>query len=157
MRPTLAALLLIVPSALVAQASPLQNVRWLEGCWQMVRGTTTTTERWLAPTNNVMTGDSRTFTNGVERESERLRLFAVGDTLVYESTPSSQAMTQFRATTTTGDEITFANPAHDFPQRIVYRRVGADSIIARIEGDRAGRRRPVVFPYQKVACAGAGR
>lgn len=138
---------------LIAQAGPLQNVRWLEGCWQMVRGSTTTTERWMAPANDAMVGDSRTLANGAERESERLRLFAVGDTLVYESTPSSQTMARFRTTTTTGNEITFANPEHDFPQRIVYRRVGADSLIARIEGDRAGRRQPVTFPYKKVPCS----
>ena len=60
---------------------------------------------------------------------------------------------RFRTTTTTGNEITFANPEHDFPQLIVYRRVGADSLIARIEGDRAGRRQPVTFPYKKVPCS----
>ena len=52
-------------------------------------------------------------------------------------------------------EAMLASPRADSvePQRIVYRRVGADSLIARIEGDRAGRRQPVTFPYRKVSCA----
>jgi catechol 2,3-dioxygenase-like lactoylglutathione lyase family enzyme len=148
-----AAALLVFPVVLGAQNTPIRNVRWLEGCWQLVRGTTTTVERWLAPVNGEMSGESWTIANGAERPGETLRLFARGDTLVYQASPAGQATTQFRTTSSAGDEIVFANPAHDFPQRIVYRRVGADSVIARIEGDRAGRRQPVLYPYAKVPCS----
>src|SRR5262245_58244326 len=95
LRPTL--LLLVIAAAASAQG-PLQSVHWLEGCWQLSRGATTTTERWLAPAANQMTGDSWTLSNGAERESEKLRLFARGDTLVYEATPSGQRLTEFKTT-----------------------------------------------------------
>jgi hypothetical protein len=153
MRAIRTAVLLFLPITASAQGGPLQHVRWLEGCWQLTRATSTTVERWLAPTAGVMAGDSWTLANGVERESEKLRLFARGDTLVYEATPSSQTKTEFRTTAVAGPEIVFANPEHDFPQRIVYRRVGNDSVIARIEGDRAGRRQPVTYAYARVSCA----
>jgi hypothetical protein len=48
--------------------------------------------------------------------------------------------------------ITFSNPAHDFPQRIIYRRAGADSLHARIEGTRNGQPRGVDYAYVRVAC-----
>jgi hypothetical protein len=48
--------------------------------------------------------------------------------------------------------VTFENAKHDFPQRIVYRRHGRDSLIARIEGVRNGRVRGIDFPYARVAC-----
>ncbi len=147
------AALLALPLSLGAQGTPLQNVRWLEGCWQLVRGTTTTVERWFAPSNGEMSGESWTIANGAERPGETLKLFARGDTLVYQASPAGQATTQFRTTASSGAEIVFANPEHDFPQRIVYRRAGSDSVIARIEGDRAGRRQPVSFPYAKVPCS----
>jgi hypothetical protein len=147
------AALLAFPLSLSAQGTPLQNVRWLEGCWQLVRGTTTTVERWLAPANGEMAGESWTIANGSERPGEMLRLLTRGDTLIYQASPAGQATTQFRTTSSTGSEVIFANPEHDFPQRIVYRRVGPDSVIARIEGDRAGRRQPVSYPYAKVACS----
>jgi catechol 2,3-dioxygenase-like lactoylglutathione lyase family enzyme len=145
-------LFLLAAPPLAAQRSRLEDVRWLEGCWQMTRGASLTMERWSAVAQGSMTGESRTRRDGVERESEKLRLFMSGDTLVYEATPSRQAMTRFGSLNTTGAEITFANPAHDFPQRIVYRRVSADSIVARIEGDRDGRRGPVAFAYARILC-----
>ena len=148
-----ALILALVPVAAAAQpAAHLQNVRWLEGCWELTRGATRTVERWSAASGGVMTGESRSVRAGVERESEKLRLFVRGDTLVYEATPSAQRVTEFRATSTAGPEITFANPAHDFPQRIVYRQVSPDSMVARIEGDRDGRRGPVSFPFRRIAC-----
>ena len=46
------------------------------------------------------------------------------------------------------------NLAHDFPQRVGYRRLGGDSLIGWIEGTRDGRARRIDFPYARVACAG---
>jgi hypothetical protein len=109
-------------------------------------------ERWAAPQNGEMAGSSRTFIGGAPRESERLRLFVRGDTFVYNAHPSGQQPTEFRAPSITDRELRFSNSAHDFPQHIVYERVGSDSLIARIEGDRAGRRAPVSYPFRRVEC-----
>jgi hypothetical protein len=49
------------------------------------------------------------------------------------------------------DEVVFENGAHDFPQRIRYRR-GGDMLFARIEGTRDGKVRGVDYPYARVAC-----
>lgn len=136
-----------------AQRASLESVRWLAGCWELSAGNRRVVERWDAPSRGQMSGSSRTLIGGTLRESERLRLFVAADTLVYASHPSSQAPAQFRARTITDHELVFENLAHDFPQRIVYRRAGADSLIARIEGDRDGRRGPVSFPYRRVECA----
>ena len=135
-----------------AQGVSLDRVRWLGGCWELSSGNRRVVERWDAPSRGQMTGSSRTLIGGALRESERLRLFVAADTLVYASHPSNQAPAEFRARTVTDNEVVFENLAHDFPQRIVYRRAGADSLIARIEGDRDGRRGPVSFPYRRVEC-----
>jgi hypothetical protein len=37
-----------------------------------------------------------------------------------------------------GCRAVFANPEHDYPQRIIYWRDGDDSLCARIEGQRDG-------------------
>ena len=52
----------------------------------------------------------------------------------------------------TDSAVTFENLAHDFPQRVMYRRVGGDSLVARVEGTRAGRTRGVDFAYRRAAC-----
>ncbi len=45
----------------------------------------------------------------------------------------------------------FENPAHDFPQRVIYRRLGADAVTGRIEGQIGGQARSVDFPYKRGA------
>lgn len=45
---------------------------------------------------------------------------------------------------------------HDFPQRVGYRLVSPDSLVAYIEGSvpGAGRTRRVEFPYRRAPCGG---
>lgn len=46
----------------------------------------------------------------------------------------------------------FENPNHDFPQRIIYRLVTVDSLVARIEGRIDGKERSSDFPYRRARC-----
>jgi hypothetical protein len=48
----------------------------------------------------------------------------------------------------------FENPAHDFPQRIAYRRLSADSIVARISAERDGKSRGMDIRMKRVSCGG---
>jgi hypothetical protein len=139
---------------LAAQRAPIDTLHWLAGCWTSATSTTTIEEQWMQPRGGSMVGVSRTVTSGRHREHEFLRIFASGDTLVYAAVPSGQQPTEFRAKTISPTEIVFENPAHDFPQRIKYRLASREMLVATIEGDRAGRRQPVVFSYAKSACAG---
>jgi hypothetical protein len=75
-----------------------------------------------------------------------------GDKLLYEAHPSGQASTTFPSIAISGDSVVFELPEHDFPQRVGYTRIGADSLLARIEGTRAGRMRRIPFPYRRVTC-----
>jgi hypothetical protein len=118
----------------------------------MTGGTTTVDEQWMAPAGGAMLGMSRTVVGGRLREYESLRIQAVGDTLVYAASPSGQQPTEFRSSLVRPGEVVFENPAHDFPQRIRYRLSAPTVLVATIEGDRAGRRRPVVFSYSRVPC-----
>jgi hypothetical protein len=156
MRQTIAVSAVVLAS--VTQVSGAQarieSVRWLTACWEAASPTRRIVERWHPAADGVLRGNSRTIAGTREIEGERLRIFAKGDTLVYDAHPSGQARTEFKATGAVGDSIVFQNPAHDFPQRIIYRKTGADSLHARIEGDRAGRRQPVSFNYKRIDCAG---
>src|SRR5688572_22083680 len=149
------AVTLLLLAAPAAAQSPLDRLAWLGGCWRRTAGggAVTIEEQWMAPRGGAMLGVSRTVRNGAVAEYEFLRIFAAGDTLVYDALPSGQARTEFRAHPAgDGAEVVFSNPAHDFPQRVAYRRVGADSIVARIEGTRGGQARAISFPFRRVAC-----
>jgi hypothetical protein len=151
-----ASLNLLTVDAAAAQASRIDELAWLAGCWQLQAGARTTTEMWMPPAGGLMVGGSRTVVGGTAREFEHLRVSARGDTLIYTAIPSGQSETHFRSASVSGSEVVFENRAHDFPQVIRYRRVGADSLIARVEGPGSGgATRAIDFPMARVGCDGA--
>jgi hypothetical protein len=154
MRSALAAIGILIGSTAAAQTRSLADVQWMVGCWERTTRTGKGVELWSAPQGGMMMGVAYAVTDTSVREGEQLRMWVSGDTLVYEAHPSSQARTLYKTTVPVSGEVTFENPQHDFPQRIVYRRVGTDSLIARIEGDRANRMRPITYPFKRGECRG---
>jgi hypothetical protein len=134
----------------------LTRLRWLAGCWELRTATRTTHEQWMAPLGGIMLGMSRTVVRDVAREYETLRIQSGEGGLTYVAQPGGQAPTSFVATSVADTLVVFANPRHDFPQRISYRRrLGSDSLVARIEGERGGALQHITFPMQRVACGDA--
>lgn len=137
---------------------PASQLHWLAGCWERRTSTLLIEEQWLAPRAGVLLGVNRTSRGDSLVGYEFVRIYSRGDTLVFAAQPSGQEPAEFVAGAVTAREVVFENPDHDFPQRIQYRAVGADSLLARIEGSRDGRTRAVDFPYGRVECApAAGR
>lgn len=87
-------------------------------------------------------------TTSVELTVIRLR----GDTVAYHAFPVGQAPAIFPVESLSDSSVVFANAAHDFPQRISYRRVGADSLVARIEGPGEGGVRGFDYHMARAAC-----
>ena len=153
----IAALLMVfavLARPLRAQASPVQQLSWMAGCWRQTNHASgrTIDEQWMAPLGGTMLGMSRTVRGDSVIEYEHLRILERGGHAVFHAEPSGQAPADFEARTVSDSLVTFENPAHDFPQRVIYRRLGRDSVIARIEGARNGRVRGVDFPYTRAAC-----
>ncbi len=147
-------LMVFAASTLQGQSpTSLDRLAWLAGCWELRTATRVTHEQWMAPLGGLMVGMSRTVAGGVVREWEALRIEARDGALVYAAQPGGRPATDFAATVVTDSSVTFANPAHDFPQRIIYRRVGSDSLVARIEGEINGQSRGIDFPMRRSNCA----
>lgn len=126
----------------------IDRLGWLTGCWSRARANGITEEHWMAPRGGTMLGMSRTVRDGRTVEFEFVQIRAGEGTLVYEARPSGQPMATFPLRSATDDMVTFENPAHDFPQRIIYRRT-ANGIEARIEGTMNGTPRAVDFPFTR--------
>lgn len=135
-----------------AQSEGLERAGWLAGCWEGRQGNRVTVEAWTNPDSNVMRGESRTRVGEALRETEKLRLTADGDRLVYHALVADQAETSFTSVMVSDSSFMVENLGHDFPQRIFYRRRGADSLIARIEGPGPNGVRSVEYPMRRVAC-----
>lgn len=139
-----------------AQAQPFAAVDWLAGCWTQTGREAGSVEQWMAPAGGVMLGMARTVKNGrvVEFEFMQIRADADGK-LSFIAQPQGRPPTEFgllRQQDGEGAEAVFENPAHDFPQRVSYRREGADRLVARIEGMLKGQARGIDFPMQRTAC-----
>lgn len=142
--------------AMAAQDSALERARWLSGCWKLRAPGRLTVEMWMPPAGDLMIGGSRTVANGVVREFEHLRIKADAGKLTYIALPSGQNETLFPAKEVSDTALVFENLSHDFPQRIIYRRRGADSIVARIEGPGPNQRtRGFDFPMRRASCTAA--
>lgn len=142
------------PAMVLAQsATGVQRLAWLAGCWAAEGAEAGSVEHWLPPAGGSMLGLSRTVKNGRTREFEFMRITEAADgRLLYTALPSGQRETTFGQLSLGEAEVVFENPQHDFPQRVIYRGVGADRLQARIEGQRQGVARGVDFPMRRTAC-----
>jgi hypothetical protein len=141
-----------------ARAQSIDVAAWMAGCWEQAAGSRVTHEQWMAPRGGLMMGMSRTVVRDTAREFEHLRIESRAGRVAYVAHPSGQAEAAFPATLLSDTLVIFDNPAHDFPQRISYRRLSRDSVVARIEGTNAQQqRRASNFPMRRVACGGEGR
>jgi hypothetical protein len=128
---------------------------WMAGCWQhrSQNGALVDDEQWMSPRGGTMFGMSRTVRNdSIVVEFEHLQILARNGHAVYHAEPSGQKAADFEAARVSDTLVVFENPTHDFPQRVIYRRRGADSLIARIEGTRNGQGRGIDFPFMRVRC-----
>ena len=123
-----------IPSAVEA-AGPISELAWLAGCWHGEAGE----ECWLAPRDGMMIAVNRApAREGKPPFFELLRIVEGEEGLVLLAQPGGRSpATPFRATEVGDRRVVFANPEHDFPQRITYS-LEADTLRARVEAQRGG-------------------
>jgi hypothetical protein len=131
--------------------SVLARVSWLTGCWAMSSPGLVIEEHWMPPRGGTMLGMSRTVQADNTTGYELVMIREVDGRLLYEAHPSGQPPAVFEATRSSGEAVTFENPQHDFPRRIIYNRVGADSIRAEIDDGAGGG--TVRFVYGRTDCS----
>lgn len=135
-----------------APAERLTRLEWMAGCWESGSGPRVVDEHWTRPRAGLMLGGSRTVRGDSLVEFEQVKLLERGGRLVYAAAPSGQEPAEFESIAVSDSSVTFENRAHDFPQRIIYRRIGRDSLLARVEGMRGGQLRGRDFPYRRMGC-----
>ena len=136
----------------VEKRAALDRLAWLAGCWERRKGDRISEEQWMAPRGATMVGMSRTVAGKETRAWEFLRIEEREGRLVYIATPSGQTEAAFEQIALSDSAVTFANPAHDYPQRVGYRLLPDGSALARIEGEIKGAERVVDFPLNRVSC-----
>lgn|GEM_PF-298194 len=117
------------------KARDLNELAWLAGDWQAARGGR---EVWTAPHAGTMIGLG--FQNrkaGAKRERyERLRIArgADGKLVLYAHPKANKEPVAFTRVSGDANSVKFANPQHDFPKFIEYRRVKSQLVVV-VGGD----------------------
>ena len=130
----------------------LDGLRFMSGCWEVKEGPMLTEEQWSKPAGDTLLGTSRITKTGKIVFSEFMRIEKVDGGYAYRARIlPGQPGTLFKMIRATETEVVFENPTHDFPQRIIYRKIDG-GLFARIEGVENGKPRAVDFPMTAVSC-----
>ena len=125
------------PIVTAEEATPqATDLAWLAGCWSKGTPEKGSEECWLPPRGGLLLGLNRTW-DGDQASFEYLRIAEEEGTLVYHASPSGKPSTPFRRTVGGPGTVTFENPEHDFPQRLIYRQEG-DELRVRVEAGERG-------------------
>lgn len=131
-------------------ADTIDQVAWLAGHWQQVKGTTEVEEHWMSPKGATMLAVNRSTRSGSATEFEFLRIVERDGKLVYVASPGGRPPTDFIAITVAPGMVVFENKEHGFPARVIYTQESADVVIARIEGQVGGADRSMAWRFVRA-------
>lgn len=132
----------------------LADLGFMTGCWRGgSAGGAVIDEYYTPPSENLILGLSRYTKGGRVTSYEFTTIAAQGDSdLVLTPRPAGQAPADFNLAKLQPGVAVWTNPRHDFPQLISYRRLGSDSLVARIEGPGPGGSRSSEWRMGRVPC-----
>src|SRR5262245_50791086 len=141
MRLRLGLVLLIAAPLHAADAPPVRvaDFGFMAGCWQIADAQMTQEESWSRPAGGTMMGTARVLAGGKVVFSEYVEVAEKPTGLVMTvALGIGKPGVSFTRIAAGPDEVVFENLAHDFPQRIRYRKQGDGAVLARVEGTEKG-------------------
>ena len=121
-----------------APATTVEGLAWLQGTWAGEKDGVHSDEVWTSAGGGAILGVHRDVKAGRMVSWEFLRIQATATGVTLFASPQSAPPTPFTLVESGATRAVFENKAHDFPQRVVYRRCGPD-LCARIEVTMNGR------------------
>jgi hypothetical protein len=116
------------PQAADARGNPpIESLAFLAGCWRVVTPAgVMLEENYLGPVAGLVMGVVRETRDGRLTFHEFIRIRAAADGVYYEPYPDGErSPVRFKLEEARQGYARFANPEHDFPQRIEYARRGS--------------------------------
>lgn len=156
---TLAAVAAAAASVMRTQQAqqPLAALAFMAGCWRGDAGVDKTIEeQWTAADSDVMLATTRYLDDntGHTREWEFSRIAADSAGITLFPAPLGRQQGRFRVAPSPAGEARFEDPAHDFPKRIIYRRVDERTLVVYLDGGE-GSHEAVELRMARVPCPSA--
>lgn len=126
---------------------------WLTGTWQNTDAKGAATEIWKKENDSTfkavsfyITGTDTLFSEKITIEERKGKLFLIPEV----KDQNGGKPVKFELTSTQNKTLLFENSTHDFPQKIMYRSITADSLVAEISGIEKGESKAIRFPMKKI-------
>ena len=124
----------------------------MSGYWLSCDDGREVSETWSDPRGGLMLGTALTLEGGKLTGFESSRISpasSAGGNVAYFAGVNGAPPVAFPAKEASGTRVVFENAGHDFPQRVIYERVG-DVLNARIEGHMGDRDQSMSWSYRKA-------
>ena len=137
----------------------MAQMSFLAGDWAETKDGRTVEEHWVGPVGGIMAGMTIVYTAepGAKTTLEAMSVEIRDGKFVFVARPEGQGETVFVLKEADNGYAVFENPAHDFPQRVIYSYGGEDTLDARIEGTLDGKLQSIEWRYARMPAAGPAR
>ena len=130
----------------------LKKLDWLVGTWEQTLPDGIVTEIWTKENDSTFSGKSYFIKEKDTIHLESIILSQKKEDLLYIPTVAGQNNDEpvtFKLTSDADNTFTFENPTHDYPQKINYKKISSDRLIATISGKQQGKQTQESYPMSK--------
>jgi hypothetical protein len=132
----------------------LEKLNWLIGNWHNQLDGGDLTENWTKLNDSTFTSRTLFIIGKDTIHDESIVLTQKGNHLLYIPTVKGQnndkpVEFKFNSETDKENEFIFENPAHDYPKKIVYKKINDTSLVASIYGKQDGKDVNENYPMTK--------
>ena len=130
----------------------LEKVKYLIGNWENLTPDANFKEIWKKENDSTFTAMSYITVKKDTVFYENIVLIQKNDSLFYNVSVKGENKDKaisFYLTSDTNNALVFENPKHDFPTKIVYKKVANDSLVATIYGTKDGKKIEESYPMKR--------
>ena len=145
--------ILIIALSISSCSEKEPSLTWLEGSWRNTTKSMDFHENWKRIDDQHISAESYVLVKNDTVFYERIILTKTAkgwDYTVSVRDQNKELPVTFASTLLSDDLLVFENAKHDFPNRIEYKKITEDSLVATIFGTQKGKPVSEVFPMKKM-------
>ena len=137
---------------LTKEYEELKKANWFIGDWENITNEMEMKEIWKQKNDSCFSAESFVTVKKDTVFYEKVDLLQRNDSLFYivsVKEQNNEKPVSFYMTKATENELVFENPKHDYPNKITYKKMTSDSLVASISGLKDGKVSSETFPMKK--------
>lgn len=131
----------------------LEKMNWLVGHWEQKLPDGTLLENWQVKNDSTLTGQSFFVNSKDTVHFENIILTQKANQIIYIATVEGQNNDEpinFKQTTDIKNIFIFENSKHDYPQKIIYKKVNENNLIVTISGKQDNKKCQESYSMKKI-------